>query len=213
MRLTNKVAVAVLAAACGVSAVAAATAWGQPAPSTQPAAGTATPGTAPAEMVANPAYQAWAKYKPGSRVVMGMVMSMGGPQAMNVEMTQTLVEALPDKVVVESAAVLEIMGNRQPQPAQRQEIAAQVPKGQEYLPTGLEGKASEAGTEQVTVDGKAYACRVIQVEGRQGPQTVAGKLYRTDEIPGGLAKMDMTISVPGGQSGSVTSEVKSFEVK
>ena len=76
---------------------------------TTPATG-ASPTTGPAEpLVENPHYLAWAKFKPGTTVDLDMILHMAGQQMMT-NVTMTLNEVTPEKVVIASVAKMNVPG-------------------------------------------------------------------------------------------------------
>lgn len=142
------------------------------------------------EMVANPAYTSWAKHKVGTKVLMAQTMNAAGMD-MKHEVTQTLLEVTPEKAVVELNIKMNIAGQVREQ-KRNLDVAAKVEKGKEYAPPGVKGTVKEAGNEKIDVAGKSYDCKVIEFagEGAQGKST--GKMWRNDEIPGTLVKLDMS---------------------
>jgi hypothetical protein len=169
----------------------------------------AAPATAAAEMVDNPQYLSWSKHKTGTKVNMKQDVAMG---AMNLSTTgsMTLLDLTPDKAVIEYATTVDIGGQKQEQ-KNKQDIPSKVEKGKEFAPPGGTGTAKEVGTEKVEVAGKSYDCKIIELtgEGQQGKAT--GKMWHTVEIPGGMAKMDITMQAP--QQGTVKMTVTGMELK
>jgi hypothetical protein len=162
-----------------------------------------------AELVENPAYATWAKHKVGTKVTLKSDVSMQGMN-MTQEVTQTLAEITPDKAVVNVAMTMD-MGGMKHQTTQKQEIAAKVEKGSEYLPQGAKGSFKELDKETIEVAGQKYECRVFEVNGDSAAGKMSGKSWHSEEIPGGLAKTDMKME--GAASGTAKMIVTSIEKK
>lgn len=160
-----------------------------------------------AEMVENPQYAAWKSHAVGTSVSLSMDMSMAGMN-MQQKAKQTLKSVADDQIIVEME--VEFMGQ---QNKQEVPIPAKVKKGNELLPEGVEGTAKVTGREKVTVAGKEYDCEVVEIEGQQEGNKMKGKVYRTNDIPGGVAKVEMSGEMPGGQSMTMTMVVTEFSKK
>ena len=165
---------------------------------------TAGAGTALAqELVDNPQYTSWAKHKPGTSVTMKMTQAMGG-QNRDMELKQTLKEVTPDQVTIE----LQMSAMGQQMPATPLTIKKKVtPDEAKYgqLPPGAKADVKEVGNETVTVAGKEYNCKVSEVTGEAQGSKSKGKLWRSEEVPGEVVKMEMTSE--GTASGSMKMEI------
>jgi hypothetical protein len=165
------------------------------------------------ELVENPQYASWAKHKPGTAVVMQMTTNAQG-QAMNMEITQTLAELTPDKAVIEVKTAMDMMGQKQEMPSQKVPVNAKVGKAEAAkanLPQGVDGETKEVGTETITVAGKGYECKVTEFAGEQQGIKTKGKVWRCDQVPGGVAKVDMTFE--GAQAGNMSMQLVSIDAK
>jgi len=149
------------------------------------------------EMVENPAYKAWAAYKPGTTVVLESTTDAGA-QKLKMEMTQKLLEVSKDKAVVEVTTKLDLPGVP-PQPAQKQTIPAKVKKSEAQtpgkLPPGAKGEMKEKGTEKISVGGKSYECKVYEFTGEQNGVKSTGKIWQSEKVPGNLVKMESNAKV------------------
>lgn len=155
----------------------------------------AAPTTAPEPMVDNPHYLAWSKHKPGTQVDLDMNLLAGG-QRVTTNVTMTLLELTPEKAVVQSVAKMNIPGfpNAQEQ-KQEHTFQAKVPKSEAEaadLPPGASGESKDVGTETIQVNGKSYETQVREFTGTVQGQTATGKIWRSDQVPGGLVKMEST---------------------
>jgi len=165
---------------------------------------------APAQgLVDNPQYTSWAKHKPGTSITMKMSQAMGG-QNRDMELKQTLKEVKPDELTVE----LQMSAMGQTMPATPLKIKSKVsPDEAKYgqLPPGAKADVKEVGTESVTVGGQTYNCKVSEVTGEAEGTKSTGKLWRSDEVPGEIVKMDMTTE--GANPGTMKMELVSVEKK
>jgi hypothetical protein len=157
----------------------------------------------------NPAYEAWAKHKPGSMVVHKSTADMGGNK-MESEMTTTLVEVTPEKVVVEMKNVMVMMGNKIDSPPMKMDITKAMPTapGQPADAPKPEVKTSE---ETVTVGGKEYKCTVYETKMDSGGAVGVTKAWMSMDVPGGMVKSVMTMEKP--MAGVTTVELVKFESK
>lgn len=170
-------------------------------------------GTIFAEQVDNPAYQNWARFKPGTSVIHSQQTAMGGMN-MQMEMTQTLKELTPEKAVVDMTVKNSMMpGGGQTSsvtiPAKVDASQAQAPG---KMPEGMKGEAKSLGKETVKVSDKSYECEVTQFTGEGQGMKSEGKSWTSNEVPGSMVKMEMKAS--GGQ-GSMDSKMslKSVVIK
>jgi hypothetical protein len=172
--------------------------------------GVVTVATAQAqELVANPQYASWAKHKPGTSITMKMTQAMGG-QNRDMELKQTLKEVTPDEVTVE----IQMSAMGQSMPAQPLKIKSKVtPDEAKYgqLPPGAKADIKELGNESVTVAGQTYNCKVSEVTGEAEGTKSSGKLWRSEEVPGEIVKMEMNSE--GAMGGTMKMELVSVEKK
>lgn len=160
-----------------------------------------------AEQIDNPAYKGWAKCKPGSTVTMKSDIAAQG-MTMSQETVSTLKEVTPDKATVDNAISMDMGGTKQTM-NRSQEVPAKVEKGQQNLGGDMKGETKDAGNETVEVAGKKYDCKVMEFSGTgRGGMTATGKIWYTDQIPGGVAKMEMN-----AMGGVVKMAVTAFEAK
>jgi hypothetical protein len=167
---------------------------------------------ATAELVDNPQYTSWAKHKPGTNVVFDMA-AKGPGGTVDLQIVQTLVEITPEKVVLEVKNKVKGTGVAGPA-SQKVDVKAKVPKEEVELgnlPPGGKGSAKEIGRESVEAAGKTYDCRVVEFTGEASGTKSAGKVWRSDQIPGTVVKTE--IRVEGGQQGEMAMKVVSVELK
>lgn len=165
------------------------------------------------ELVDNPQYMSWSQHKPDTTVSMKMVTNMAG-QTMNMDIVQTLKEVTPEKAVVEVKTTMDMMGQKQDMPAQSVDIKAKVTKAEAdkaNLPAGADGESKDLANETVTVAGKDYDCKVTEFAGEQNGMKTKGRVWRSELVPGGVVKVDMTME--GAQSGDMKMELVSVDTK
>ena len=186
-------------------------------------------GTAMAEeMVDNPAYKAWASYKPGTSVTrkMNTEMSMNNMK-MESTMTQKLLEVTAEKVVVETAMEngMPRRGGLCPMAPHKADIPAKIEKSK--LDSALasdDGKAKvtnvKDGTDTVEVKGTKLDAKTkdMDVEMEKEGMKMTGhiKQWLTDTIPGGNARMVVNNKIDQGEMSmdmTVTTTVTDYKVE
>jgi hypothetical protein len=144
-----------------------------------------------ADDVDSPQYAAWAKFKVGSSETLAADIT-AGPNAVHVEMTQTLVSVADDQIEIESVAKVEANGHsNNPTPIKRT-IKSKAPATD----------VKETGTQDVKAMDKTFSCKVLELTGdtavattpragsRQPPPASKVTLYVNSDVPGGLVKLE-----------------------
>lgn len=165
------------------------------------------------ELVDNPTYKSWSRHKVGSTVELQSNTDAGG-QTLKTIVTQTLVELTPEKAVVEMNIKIDVPGATSPA-GQKQTFAAKVKKqdaAASKLPQGMIGEVKDKGTEKVDIAGKSYTCEVYEFGGDRNGVKSTGKIWRTEEMPGTLVKMESTSNV-GGRDMKTSMAVTKVESK
>lgn len=155
---------------------------------------TSAPTTAPEPMVNNPHYLAWADYKPGTQVHLDMNVLVGGQQ-MTSNVIMTLNAVSPERAIVQSVAKLSIPGVPAQDQKQTHAFNAKVPKSVadgSYLPPGGAGETTDAGSATIEAAGKIYDTTIHEFNGTVQGAPATGKMWRSDDVPGGLVKMEST---------------------
>jgi len=163
----------------------------------------------------NPAYTQWAKFKPGTSTTITMSSDAGG-QTSKTETKSTLAEVTADKVVVEVAMSMEAAGQKMDMPAQKMDI----PKKMDAQPAATPDAKPDPNTpkadtktsdESCTVPAGTFKCKCVQSTMDVGGNKTVSKVWTSDEVPGGMVKMEATTD---GPMKSVTkSELKAFDKK
>lgn len=138
------------------------------------------PSPVSAQEVANPAYEAWKNFNPGSRTrVAGSTKTMG--METGLEITTTLKSVTPEKVTLEVSTTTTVANNRVDHSTQLQEVPA-VGKA-ENLPT-------PAGEERITVNGTAYNCKVYAIGKSEDGTTIIARTWMNEGVPGGVVRLE-----------------------
>jgi hypothetical protein len=163
----------------------------------------------------NPGYTSWAKFKPGTSTTMTMTSDAGG-QSSKTETKTTLTEVKPDKVVLSVVMSMEAGGQKMDMPAQSMEIPKTIetpkaPDGATAAATDAAKANSKTSEETVKVGGGEYKAKVTESTVEAGGSKTVSKVWMSDEVPGGMIKMEATTD---GPMKSVTkSELKAFDKK
>jgi hypothetical protein len=133
----------------------------------------------------NPEYDHWSNCKVGSWTKLKAEGDVQG-QKVVMDSTHTLLELAAEKAVVERKQKRTVAGKEEPEESEK----APVPSDNDPDPVKIE----KEGDEEIEVATKKVKCHWIQ--GTQGQMKV--KMWLSKEIPGGIAKGEM--SVPGAVS-------------
>jgi hypothetical protein len=165
------------------------------------------------DLVDNPLYASWAKLKPGSSITMSMNTNAMG-QEVKSELTQKLAEVTPDQLIIETINKMQVMGQERVMGPTKVTIKAKVPKDQAdrtRLPQGMKGQTKELADEMVEAAGKSYNCKVMEFTGEVQGTTAKGKIWRSDEVPGGMVKTE--VNTEGAMVSTSTSKLVAIDLK
>ena len=140
------------------------------------------------EMIENPEYKGWVGQKAGAWVKWKTEIDAGG-RKMESNTTSKLNELTAEKAVIAMSTEMDMGGEKRTTDMPARTVPAKIKKG-----TDSEGSKVEIlaeGDEEVEVKGTKYACHWVEmkVESKMGSMTM--KVWRTDKIIGGAAKMTM----------------------
>ena len=131
------------------------------------------------------------------------------------QIVETLAELNRDQAVIEVQTRIDGLSDAGiAAPTQRITIKARVAKSeidQLSLPDGTNGQITLAGSETVSAAGKSYRCKVYDFSATQAGMNFKGKLWRSDEVPGGVVKTNMTFD--GKQSGDISLQLTAIRRK
>ena len=158
-----------------------------------------------AEKIDNPAYQDWARFKPGSFVTYKTVTKMEAMTS-ETEMTQTLKEVTPEKVLIELVTVMTVAGNEMKMPAMMMEHAAKIEKPEP------EGEAAEVpkpeeidkGAEKITVKDKKIETTWVKTKFEYGGTTTTLTVWSSEDIPSGMVKMVADVTGAAASTSEMT---------
>ena len=142
------------------------------------------------EMVDNPAYQSWAKFKPGTEITYSNETSAAGMN-MNMDMTHKLMDLSAEKATVETTIQSPMTGTQKQTMTHPAKVEKDKAQTQGKVPEGMKASATPLGKETLTIDGKSYECEVTKFSGEQQGMSMEGKSWTCEKIPGTLAKMEM----------------------
>ena len=149
-----------------------------------------------AEQVDNPQYVGWSKFKPGTTVTLKTetATKMGGNETkMTSTTTSKLVDINPNEATVETTTKMSMNGMDMPantMPPQKIPAKVDKPAG------GANGQKAEVkeGTDKVEVGGKSYNTKTTETTTDMNGTKTVSKTWMSDEVPGGLVKMESTSS-------------------
>jgi len=144
------------------------------------------------DLIDNPAYQSWAKYKPGTWVEYQTDSEAMGSKN-TIITTQTLKDLSPDKATIVIQSSMTVSGNKMDMPAQTQEITAKI-KRPPAPPANSEAPKTEQGAEDIKVGAKTYSCKWTQVTTEQNGMKTVAKTWTCDDVPGLVVKMESSTS-------------------
>ena len=173
------------------------------------ALGTTLPSAPADDFTDSPLYASWAKLKPGSSITLSVeMMAMG--QDVKTQVLQKLTEVAPEQLIVETTMT---SPGRTVGPT-KVAIKAKVPKDEAdrtRLPPGMKGQTKELADETVEAGGKSYKCKVTEFVGELQGGTTKGKIWSSDEVPGGMVRTEMTTE--GKMASTITSKLVAIDLK
>jgi hypothetical protein len=155
----------------------------RPAPAPEPVK--AAPAT-PTERIPNPQYASWAKFKPGTRVVVRSTTSTDGHDGKtSTTTTTTLVEVTPTDVAIETQTKSRRYdGHEENNPPSVHRLPKEL-----AVPVGAAAKTpGETGEETVIVGGKTYSSKWHKGKDRNEGGEVSVQTWTSDAVPGGFVK-------------------------
>jgi hypothetical protein len=163
-----------------------------------------------AEEMDNPQFLAWTKFDVGSSETLEATVAGPNGREMKVQSTNKLLDKAADHVTIEIVASMNVMGQTRTMPPQKQTVRSRIEK-KDY---------KQIGTEEVSAAGKTIMCKVYEGKGmapapqgppRQGAAQQGGgtaKVWVSDEVPGGLVKVEAQ-----SEKGKVQMILKSYEAR
>ena len=147
-------------------------------------------GSAYGEQVVSPLYASWAKYKTGTNVKLSMATDVEGRQV-KADTKMVLVELTAEKAVIESVITVNMNGQTINAPPKREELM-KMGERESKNPSQIDAaKLEKAQQESVTVPAGTFDAKVIPVSGESNGVATEGKVWFSDQVPGGTVKMEM----------------------
>jgi hypothetical protein len=169
------------------------------------------------ELKANPGYNHWSSFKPGSTAVHREVNKIAGPEGKQLTggvdektIEYKLVDVTPQRVVVESVVTEEeLLGHVQAAPT-RHIYPKEIQKAR--LDQFLQETGATKGEETLKVAGKEFKCRTLmgKIKGPEGEETTY-KIWLSDEVPGNIVKQVRTTKGKGELVAETTTTLESFK--
>jgi hypothetical protein len=153
-----------------------------------------------ASMAAN--NSGWNNFKPGSWAKLKTTSETtvaGHKTAMTIETKTTLVSKTADKATVETETTM--MGNTT-------KAKAEIPLNSTATGTAQQN-AAKMGSETITVAGKTFKCKTVEVQSEANGMKTSTKSWMADEVPGGIVKTESTST--GSASSKVSMELVDFK--
>lgn len=165
-----------------------------------------------AETVDNPEFANWKKFPKGTTITLKVTSDTGG-MGSETSMTVKLVEAGADKVVLEATTTIKVMGREIKTPPTKREVArtVELPKGakKDEFKAGKPPGTVEQGSETVKVGAGSFKTKWFKYKAEMGALKTEAKVWRSDDVPGGMVKMEATNSGP--VSGKMKMELLEFK--
>jgi hypothetical protein len=143
-------------------------------------------------MIDNPAYEGWAKFKPGTTVKDTTSVTGGTTQ----ECTTTLKDINADKATIEFK-ISSVISGEQFNHTTVSEIPSKIDKMDPAYKLNSDEKVVDAGIEDVQAAGKTYSCKktieVASVTSNAGVSTVKMTTWESDDVPGRKVKEETEV--------------------
>lgn len=140
----------------------------------------------PTETIPNPQYASWAKFKPGTRVVVRSTTSTDGHDGKtSTTTTTTLLEVTPNDVAVETqTSSRRYDGHEENNPPSVHRLQKEL-----AVPVGTSAKKlADTGEETITVAGKPYLAAWHKGKDRNEAGEVFVQTWTSDAVPGRFLK-------------------------
>jgi hypothetical protein len=149
------------------------------------------------EMVENPEYSSWAKFPKGTTVRMKSISTVNGKTS-EVIVTLTLLEAGPEKVLIESVSTEIRKGKDFKTEPVKREIAKTIalPKGltkEDFAATKPPGTTAE-GSETLKVGDMELKVVWYKYRAEVDGTKIEGKRWVSNQVPGNIVKNEITSS-------------------
>ena len=149
------------------------------------------------DTVPNPEFANWSKFKKGTSVTLKSTSEVMGMTS-EVLITNTLLEAGADKLVIETASVAKVNNMEFKSPPVKRDVpkAVPVPKGlkKEDAAAGKPPGTVEEGTETLKVGGVEVKAKWYKYTADVEKIKTEGKTWTSDDVPGMLVKSEITTS-------------------
>ncbi len=152
-----------------------------------------------AEEVDNPQYDFWSAFKAGAEVSHSVSIAQDG-RAMDMTVTSTLKSLDENQVVITRSMVFQMEGQPAGQPMQMDDLIPRKIDASKIDPVvaATADPKTKSGPETVKVGDQELACTWYEVNSEQDGKKVAGKVWMSPKMPGGVVKATID-SADGGK--------------
>jgi len=162
--------------------------------------------------VDNPEFKSWADHGIGTTVTVETIVNVAG-QEIKSEETGKLTKKTDSECTLEMTFKLTLPGTGGTQnKTESRTVPSKVEQGTEYLPDNFDGSYIVLGNEAVTINGRKYACKIVQIEGTSEGVKAKGKCWVSDQVPGLMVKAEI-VGEMNGQKLDTKSILKSVAIK
>ena len=162
-----------------------------------------------AEQVVNPLYASWAKHKVGTNATLKMLTNVEGRET-RADTRMTLIELTDEKAVIENTITVHLNGQEMKAPPKRTELKKMTERDSKEPGQIDAAKLEKASSESVTVPAGTFNAKMIPVSVERDGAATRGKVWYSDEVPGGTIKVEMKTL---GKQAEVKVELAAIEKK
>jgi hypothetical protein len=146
-----------------------------------------------AEMVANPEYQSWSRFKPGTVTKME-TRSVSNGREIRSEITNKLLEVTPQKLVIETTTVLDASGQKMQSPTVTRDVPAEMDEALVARSDPARNPDIKQSEETRSVNGKDYVCKVLTHTTENNGMKSVSRTWHSPDVPGGIVGSHVKIS-------------------
>jgi hypothetical protein len=147
------------------------------------------------ELVENPEFLSWSKFKKGTSLVVKSTTSTD-KETSEVIITSILIDAGPEKVVVQNFSVVKTKDkDYKLEPVKREILRlTPLPKGmsKEDFAAGKPPGTTEEGTETLKIGGQELKAKWYKYNAEEARTKINARKWFSPEIPGNIVKSEMT---------------------
>ncbi|MBF0548446.1 MAG: hypothetical protein HQM08_28685 [Candidatus Riflebacteria bacterium] len=154
------------------------------------------------ELIDNPNYQNWSKFKVGTIVKYQQVGEKDGKQIVLGDLTYTLAELTPEKVVVEMTQTIFLSDQISEFPNSQMQYSAKIKKADSGSVKQL-SPAPDESDEEIEVPAGKFKCHAIESSNHFEGASFSTKIWSNKDIPGALVKNTTNTEEPKKSTTSI----------